>query len=416
MNRIFSILMMVLIGTVIYISCSEDSTSSQEDASVDTEQKDVIEIKDGVSISDIVDISKDNIEEAEDSTIDEGVEPLADTEPDVIISEDNFSDIGTDDVITDTNPSPPAKIIPGLGIDIIYNANPRQIRIDDKYLILKDITTSVPNQDVPFYLRVDELKFDMLFVDTDGSKSLSDNDKLVRIILSKDFDGETEGHTKAGDDISKAKTEFGNSDNTATANVEGKDYTFDFWFKKGVNVGSDNSGKITGFTIYKAQKVVPSTDIDYEKFSTLEITADLALLGGGATSISDMRNKLGPEDLLTEDSTNKVNYYTYLSIGASFIESQSLSGKVVTISVFPPFFGKIKGTSLSLGSTKSEIETFFTPKYGQAKTTQQGNITIYYYPITTKNMGIANYDYSLGFIYNQNDKVSSILIGLPVKK
>lgn len=413
MKKVLSVFLVLSVVSLIYVSCSDDSSSSGDTFAGDVEQKDIREVEDKVVITDVEDAGKDIIEIPDSTGIDEGAETAADVEPDVMDVADISDDTALADVITDTNPQPPAKILPGLGIDIIYDSDPLQIRIDNTYSTLKNIQASIPNKDVPFYLRVDSMHFDMLFVDTDGSKTLSDQDRLVRLILSKDFYGETVGHTMSGDSISKARAEFGASDNTATVNIEGTDYTFDFWFKKGINVGSDNSGKITGFTVYKAQKVVPSTEIDYENFRTLGITADLALFGSKATSISDMRNILGPEDLLTEDSANKVNYYTYLSIGASFIESSQLQDKIVTITVFPPFFGKLKGTSLSLGSSRSDVEA----KFGAPKTLQQGNTTIYYYPITTKDMGLSKYDYSLGFIYNnQTDKVASILIGLPVKK
>jgi hypothetical protein len=416
MYRFFLIAFLVLGFMAVYISCSDESTPSGDTGITDTEIKDAVierdasEIKDREETKDeIGDAGTDEVTIIEEDFTDTGVEDVKDV----------IEDIGTDEGVTDlsdTNPTPPAKILPGLGIDILYDGKPRQIRIDDTYGVLKDIKTSVPDSRVPYYLRVDELHFDMLFVDTDGSKSLSDQDKLVRIILSRDFNGETEGKTRAGDPLSKAKAEFGQSDHSATTNVNGTDYTFDFYFKKGINVGSDKSQIITGFTIYRPQKVVPSGDIDYENSEVLGITADIAMFMSNATSISDMRNILGPEDLMVENNENGLIYYNYLSIGFTAIDSQSSSGDVKTIALYAPYFGKLKNTTLTLGSSKADIDAYFSKKYGAAKTMQQDDITIYYYVIKTKDLGFAKYNICLGFIYNQNDDVASIMVGLPIKQ
>jgi len=413
MNRFFLIAFLVLGFMAVYISCSDESTPSGDTGITDTEIKDAVigrdasEIKDREETKDeIGDAGTDEVTIIEEDFTDTGVEDVKDV----------IEDIGTDEGVTDlsdTNPTPPAKILPGLGIDILYDGKPRQIRIDDTYGVLKDIKTSVPDSRVPYYLRVDELHFDMLFVDTDGSKSLSDQDKLVRIILSRDFNGETDGKTRAGDPLSKAKAEFGQSDHSATTNVNGTDYTFDFYFKKGINVGSDKSQIITGFTIYRPQKVVPSGEIDYENSTVLGITADIAMIGNKATSISEMRNILGPEDLKTDDKTNGLSYYNYFSIGFTAIDASSSTGDVNTISLYPPYFGNLKGTNLTIGSSREDIDSYFSTKYGQAKTVQQNNVTIYYYIVDSNHLA---YNVCVGFIYDQSNKVSSILVGLPVKK
>ncbi|MGC8928848.1 MAG: hypothetical protein ACP5QK_13130 [Myxococcota bacterium] len=414
MKRIIFALLIVIAGLSVYYSCS-DETSKPEDASgtQDVLARDVVEIKDEVVQSDA---EKDTIEIQDNEVKDEMGEDIQSD----IVSVEEVKDTGVEveDVITDINPTPPAKIIPGAGIDITYNSQPRQIRIGDSYGTLKDITMSVPDPRVPYYLRVDSMHFDLLFGDTDGSKALSDNDKLIRIILSKDFNGETDGKTKAGDPLSKAKAEFGESDYSTTTNVEGTDYTFDFYFKKGVNVGSDKNQIITGFTIYNPQKVIPSDVIDYENSKVLGITADIGFGISNATSISEMRNILGPEDLMVEDNTNKLIYYNYISIGFTAIDTQSSSGDVKTITLFAPYFGKIKGSNskLGLGSSKQDIDAFFSPKYGAAKTLQQGDTTIYYYVIKQKNVFTKKYNICIGFIYNQNDKAIAILVGLPVEQ
>lgn len=417
MKKIIFALFMIFIGAFIYYSCSDDTESTGDTAvTQDAEVKDVNEVKDEVVIPDT---EKDVIEVPDNEIKDNGGEelPVDVVETDVeVVEEVKDTGVEIEDVITDTNPTPPAKIIPGAGIDITYNSQPRQIRIGDTYGTIKDITMSVPDSRVPYYLRMDEMHFDLLFGDTDGSKSLTDNDKLLRIILSKDFNGETDGKTKAGDPLTKAKTEFGQSDYSATANVEGTDYTFDFYFKKGINVGSDNKQVITGFTIYQPQKVVPSDVIDYENSKVLGITADIALFMSNATSISEMRNILGPEDLKVDDNTSKLTYYNYISIGFTAIDSQTSSGDVKTIALYAPYFGKLKGTTLMMGSSKSDVEAFFSAKYGAAKTLQQGEATVYYYVIKQKDLGLKKYNICLGFIYNQNDKVTSILVGLPVEQ
>ncbi len=415
MKKIIFLFFVILFGTMIYISCSDDTSSSDDiSGTADNEIKDINEVKDENTLTD----AEKDIVILPDTEPSDEITP--DIQPDTIDTDVTTTDADagsdTEDVITDTNPPPLAKIIAGSGIDIIYNSQPRQIRIDDTYGIIKDIPMTVPDSRVPYYLRMDQLKFDLLFGDTDGSKSLTDNDKLLRIIISKDFYGETEGKTRTGDALSKAKSEFGSSDHSATTNVEGTDYTFDFYFKKGINVASDSSQKITGFTIYRPQKVVPSGDIDYENSKALGITADIALFMSNATSISDMRNILGPEDLKVDDNTSKLTYYNYLSIGFTAIDSQSSSGDVKTITLYPPYFGKLKGTNLTLGSSKSSIESFFNTKYGTPKTLQQGEATIYYYVIKTKDLGLKKYDICLGFIYNQNDNATAILVGLPVEK
>lgn len=418
MKKIFFLLIVLLTGILVYISCSEDTSPSEDTAvTTDTGIKDIVEIKDGITLPDI---GKDVVELLDNEPTDITQTDITPDiiEPDIITTDDGTTDSGIEpeDVITDTNPPPLAKIIPGAGIDIIYDSKPRQIRIGDTFGSLKDIKMTVPDSRVPYYLRMEEMDFDLLFGDTDGSKSLTDNDKLLRIIISKDFYGETEGKTRTGDPLSKAKSEFGNSDHSATTNVEGKDYTFDFYFKKGINVASDSSQKITGFTIYRPQKVIPSGDIDYENSKVLGITADIALFGSNATKISEMRNILGPEDLKVEDNTNKLIYYNYISIGFTAIDSQTSPGDVKTITLYPPYFGKLKGTNLTLGSSKSDIEAFFNTKYGSPKTLQQGEATIYYYVIKEKSLGIKIYYICLGFIYNQNDNVTAILVGLPVEK
>ena len=414
MKKIFLIISFILIGVFIYISCSEDTeTSTDTQITSDTEIRDIVDNKDVVT-----DTEKD-IGITDTEIKDQQVEDIKDIqETDILVIDDGVPDAGTEteDVITDTNPPPLAKIIAGAGIDIIYNSQIRQIRIDNNYGSIKDIQMTVPDSRVPYYLRMDELHFDLLFGDTDGSKSLSDNDKLLRIITSKDFYGETEGMTRLGDDISKAKGEFGNSDYSTITNIEGTDYNFDFYFKKGINIASDTNKKITGFTIYRPQKVVPSDDIDYENSRVLGITADIAILMSSATKISDMRKILGPEDLMVEDNTNKLIYYNYLSIGFTAIDSQSSSGDVKTITLFPPYFGKLKGTNLSIGSTKGDIDSFFSKKYGPAKTLQQGDATIYYYVVKVKDLGIKKYNICLGFIYNQTDNATAILVGLPVEQ
>lgn len=425
MERLIFVLSIIIAMVAFYLSCS-DETSTPEDTQISADReeiKDVIEIKDEVSIQDSVSVEQEDTIELKDNEV---VDVPSDTiESNDISADSEILDQGVEieDVITDTNPPPMAKIIPGAGIDINYEGTIRQIRIDATYGTLKDIKMSVPDSRVPYYLRMDELKFDLLFGDTDGSKSLSDNDKLLRIIISKDFYGETEGKTRTGDPVSKSKGEFGSPDNSATTNIEGTDYTFDFYFKKGINVAYNSSQIITGFTIYRPQKVVPSGDIIYgegqnEYPEVLGIKADIALFMSNGTTISEMRNKLGPEDLMVVDETNNLVYYNYISIGFTAIDmnNSTTSGYVKTITLYPPYFGKIKGTSLSLGSKKSDIEAFFNPKYGTPKTLNQGDTTIYYYPIKTKDLGLKKYDICLGFIYNQNDNVTAILVGLPVEK
>ncbi|MCX7942926.1 MAG: hypothetical protein N2746_00220 [Deltaproteobacteria bacterium] len=417
MRKILVLTCFAVWGTLLYLSCSED-TSQPDDTQIKTDigTEDTIEIRDEFIIPDT---TQDNIE-------------ISDTEPSDVISDilpdkpendtsqpdGGITDIGVEveDVITDVNPLPPAKIIAGSGIDITYNGKPRQIRIDNTYNTVKDIKMSVPDSRVPYYLRVDELHFDLLFGDTDGSKNLSDGDKLIRIIISNDFYGETEGGTSTKDPLSKAKGEFGNSDHQSTMSIEGKEYTLNFYFKKGINIATDSSQIITGFTIYRPQRVVPSSEIDYENTKVLGITADIALFMSAATKISEMRNILGPEDVMVEDTTNKLIYYNYLSIGFTAIDSQTNSGDVKTITLYPPYFGKLKGTSLTLGASKNNIESFFNSKYGMPKTLQQGDATIYYYVIKTKDLGLKKYDICLGFIYNQNDNVAAILVGLPIEK
>jgi len=413
MKKIFFVFFVLFGGVLFYLSCGDDTASTADTSgTTDIETKDVVEIKDEVILSD----TSGDVNEISDNPVkDEGME-ISDVISDVEDANEIPVDTGFEDISTDTTPTPPAKILPGQGIDITYNSVPRQIRIDDTYKTLKDIKMSVPDSRVPYYLRMDDLHFDLLFGDTDGSKSLTDDDKLLRIIILRDFDGETEGKTRTGDPLSEAKTELGPSDNSATTNVEGTDYTFDFYFKKGINVGSDKSQIITGFTVYRPQKVVPSDVIDYENSKVLGITADIALFMSNATKIEDMRGILGPEDLMVEDNTAKLIYYNYLSIGFTAIDSQNSSGDVKTIAVFPPYFGKLKGTNLSLGSPKSEIDTFFSSKYGSAKTLQQGDATIYYYVIKTKDLQIKKYDICLGFIYNQSNLASAILVGLPVEQ
>jgi hypothetical protein len=73
----------------------------------------------------------------------------------------------------------------------------------------------------------------------------------------------------------------------------------------------------------------------------------------------------------------------------------------------------LKGTNLTIGSSREDIDSYFSKKYGQAKTMQQNNITIYYYIVDSNHL---TYNVCVGFIYDQSNKVSSILVGLPVKK
>ena len=110
--------------------------------------------------------------------------------------------------------------------------------------------------------------------------------------------------------------------------------------------------------------------------------------------------------------------HSFLSVGLSFVHATAPNeapSDVNTIAVYPPYFGKLKNTSLGLGSTHADIKAYFDSKYGE-KSQTSGTTTVYYYEVKTETVFLTKFAICLGFLYNSNDQAASILVGYPIQK
>ena len=309
---------------------------------------------------------------------------------------------------------PLSLIIPGQGIDYHPDAattHSLRVMSSDYAAVDGVLGAGTPSPDMKYHLTWAAPPLDVLFVDTNGSKALDAGDFANRIILRDGFRGETtEGHG-IGTPRTGWSREAGEPDLSSTLDTGEQ---IDLFFTRGLNVCYSANGDAQAVTLYRPQRVVPGKPIDWRAMSVLGLTASL----NGGSSFQQVDGVLGPTDLVSNATIGKVDTETqsWLSLGLSFTHAANAPGEVNTILVYPPYFGKLTGTNLGLGSTHAEIKAYFDGLHPE-KTQTGTDVTIYYYEITQETVAfIYNFNICLGFIYNSKDVVTTILVGYPVQK
>ena len=304
-------------------------------------------------------------------------------------------------------------IIPGVGIDYRTAADEHQIRVmQDDYGTMGGIfgAATTPNPDVKWYLSWESDKVDALFVDTNGSKALDNGDLLNRLVLTDGFDAKT----AAGNGMGTARASFTGELGAAeyTSPLDAGD-SMDFFFTKGLNVIFDPQNKAKNITIFRPAKVVPSQQIDWNNMSVFGITSSIQ----SGTSWNDVESTLGDPDLVSTSTSGQITTETrtFIPVGMAFSHADQATSDVNTIAIFPPYFGKLSGTTLGLGSTHAEVKAYFDSKHPE-KSQAAGTGTIYYYEIKQETVFITTFAITLGFIYNASNQATTILVGYPIKK
>lgn len=322
-------------------------------------------------------------------------------------------DGGTDGGKPDGGGGAGSTIIPGVGIDYNPAGDEHQIRVmKDDYGTMGGIfgAATTPNPDVKWYLSWPGEMVDALFVDTNGSKALDNGDLLNRLVLTEGFDAKT----AAGNGMGTARSGFTGELGAAeyTSPLDAGD-SMDFFFTKGLNVIFDPQGKAKNITIFKAAQVVPGQEIDWNGMSVFGITSSIQ----SGSSWSDVQSTLGTPDLVSTSTSGQITTETrtYIPVGMAFSHADQATSDVNTIAVFPPYFGKLSGTTLGLGSTHAEIKAYFDSKHPE-KSQAAGTGTIYYYEIKQETVFITTFAITVGFVYNASNQATTILVGYPIKK
>lgn len=319
---------------------------------------------------------------------------------------DGGTDAGTPD-----GGGPKSVIIPGIGIDYKTATDEHQIRVmqDDYGTVGGILGAGTPNPDIAWYQSYSP-HIDALFVDTTDDKNANGGDLLNRLILLEGFNGETAQGHGIGTAQTAWSAETGNPEHsTLLDNGE----SMDFFFTKGLNLVYDANTNAKVVTVYRPTKVVPDQPIDWNGMSVFGITS--AVQSG--SSFGEIENTLGSPDVAYTSSIGGVDTETwpYLSLGLSFMHTEQAQSDVNTIAIYTPYFGKLQGTSLGIGSTHAEIKAYFD-SMKKEKSQALWIFTIYYYEIKEELVPPITFNICLGFIYNSSDEVAMILVGYPIQK
>ncbi|MBI5525895.1 MAG: hypothetical protein HY897_06130 [Deltaproteobacteria bacterium] len=321
------------------------------------------------------------------------------------------TDAGGDGGETDGGGGPGSLIIPGTGIDYKTASDEHQFRVnvDDFGTLTGALGAGMPNPDLDWYISWPGPSIDALFVDTNGNKNTDNGDILNRLILVQGFNGAT----AQGNGLGTAKADWSGEVGAAeyTSPLENGE-SVDLFFTKGVNIVYDAGGAAKAVTVYRQQKVVPGQDIDWHNMSVLGIKAAIE----SGSSFSQVQNSLGSPDLVSQ-SSGKVDTETrsYFGVGLAFVHAKDADSDVNTIAVYPPYFGKLSGTNLMLGSTHSQVKGHFDGVSNERTADMgQGN-TLYYYKVKEEEVGscpfCVTFDVCVGFMYGDDDKLIAILLG-----
>lgn len=314
----------------------------------------------------------------------------------------------------DAGRKPLSLIIPGIGADYKPDdLSTHELRVGQSDY--GSMTTALgastnPNPDLVWYQSWAPVPIDALFVDSSGDKSLNAGDKLNRLLLMEGFFGGTAQGSGLGSARAQWSGELGAADNSAALDAG---ETMDFFFKKGLNIVYDGAGLAKNVTIYAPTNVVPGQSIDWNNMTVFGIKASVK----SGSSFGAVTGALGQPDLVTQSSGGGVDTttYTYVALGLTFTHAAEAQTDVNVTAAFSPYFGKLAGTQLGVGSTHAAVKAYFDSKY-QERTQTAGQTTIYYYEIKTESIFTYTFGINLGFVYNSKDQVASILVGYPIQK
>jgi len=331
----------------------------------------------------------------------------------------------------------PGLIIPGKGIEIyVKDADVKATAFNvmtDTYgsIVGKLGNPTKPFADVEWYRRWASRSIDALFVNTAGKSAIDNADLLNEFILTKGFNGYTETGHGIGTPRTAWKTEMGNPDNTTVY----QGYTTDMFFLKGFAIVYDSDNEAAQLTVYRKQKDTPHYPIDWELFKIKDIIASLT--GGSGSKFGAVSTDFGPEDLksVTTD-TVEIDSLTYIALGLTFTGTVPWLGsefQVNTIAIIPPYYGVIKGSTLQLGALHADVKTFMEAQnkccgdtdcttkgacveYNTTITQDTKTVNLYYYRIKLESAGGTKYYMTVGFIYNGDNMLTTVLLGYPIAK
>jgi len=312
----------------------------------------------------------------------------------------------------DGGPVPKSVIIPGEGADYKPDARTtHQFRVgqSDYTVMTSALGAGTPDQNLKWYISWAPTPIDALFVDTSDDTNLNSGDLLNRLILLDGFNGATAAGHGIGTPKAAWGSEMGNAEFTTPL---GTGDTADYFFTKGLNIVYDSTGNAKGLTVYKPTKVVPGQTIDWNNMSVFGITSSIT----NGSSFTEVEGALGTPDVITHASSSSVDTetYSYVALGLSFAHGTQAQTDVNTIVVYPPYFGKLSGTSLGIGSTHADIKAYFDAKHAE-QSMPAGQGMLYYYAIKQETVAIYTFTITLGFVYNSTDQVASILVGYPIQ-